>query len=112
MSTVMQAYDKRTEDAVVDLVATLPPAVGVALVDTLGTAAEDAAIAWASLFQDDDDSRDGNSAGVRTQHSGRPQRLGAGIVPLDENEDIEHPAFSAPTTGLHLQRTILGYSDS
>ena len=51
-------------------------------------------------------------AGARRQHSGRPQRLGAGIVPQDEDEDAEHPAFSAPTTGLHLQRTILSYSDN
>ena len=35
MSTVMLAYDTRTEDAVVDLVAALPPAAGMALVDTL-----------------------------------------------------------------------------
>ena len=112
MSAVMLAYDGRTEDAVVQLVATLPAAVGAALVDTLETAAEDAATVWASLFQDDEDSRGGSATGARAQHSGRPQRLGAGIVPLDEDEDVEHPAFSAlPATGLHLQRVLLGYSD-
>jgi len=114
MSAVMLAYDGRTEDAVVDLVATLPAAVGAALVDTLDAVAKDAVNTWASLFQDDEASQGGGTMVERAQHAGRPQRLGAGIVPLDEDEDAEHPAFYVPPVtglGMHLQHILLGYSD-
>ena len=52
--TVMDAYDRRTEDALIRLVSTIAPEKGSELIDLLGKSAEDAQWAWASLFDQED----------------------------------------------------------
>eukprot|EP00973_Karenia_brevis_P028436 3918763-Karenia_brevis.AAC.2 len=103
----VSAFDRRTEDAITRFVSSLAADKGVQLVNALEQAAEDASTSWQALFEE-------NGIPSRNQHGprqGRPQHPGSGIVPQDEDEDLEHPDAHAPTNGLKLQRLILSFTD-
>ena len=94
-AVVMNAYDKRSEDAMVTLMASLTPEKGLELVEKLTQAAEDADALWLSLFDEDAQQLQADVGPRR----GRPQRLGNAIIPLDDGEDQEHPDSYDPTPG-------------
>ena len=75
------------------------------LLDFLADASDLEQQRWASLFDD------GAPVNDDAPRQGRPQRLGTGIVPQDEDEDAEHPA-AAPRGRPHLQRAILARLDA
>ena len=98
---IIQAYDRRTEDALIRLVTHLDAAAGATLVDTISLLADTAHRQWEALF---DESADGAS----DPEARRLRRPGAGqgLVPDDEDEDNEHPDAGTATTTLHIQRKI------
>ena len=107
VSVVMEAFEKRTEDALIRLVTTLPPDKGTELLNALGTAAEEADAHRKSLFKDEI----AQPPLSLQPRQGRPQRVGGSLLPLDEDEDFEHPAASTPTHGLGIQKIILEFVD-
>ena len=50
---MIDAFDKRTENALIQLIATLPPDKGVELLDALEHAAEATGSGWLGLFDED-----------------------------------------------------------
>ena len=107
--TIMDAYDKRTDEATARLVDNRPPSIGTPLIDKFAQAAEGAELRWGARFNPEADSppQDGR---VRRC---RPHGIGCSLLPLDEDEDDEHPKCSPTQPGLlHVQRTILQHLDS
>ena len=93
VDNIMLAYDSRTEDAVVSLMAELPPESGLELVTKLAESASEAALAWREI-------QNGLvETSVVLEGSGgrRAQR----ITPDDGEADPEHPA-------LHIKSGLLG----
>ena len=93
---VMAAYDNRTDDALADLVASLPPAAGIELLDDLYAEAREAALAWRAIVEGEAEPAD-LSGRASTTHA----RPGLSITPRDGEGD-EHPDGATRQRTQHL----------
>ncbi len=105
-STIVQAYDRRTEDALVSLVATLPPEAGQELIDKLIHAADVARDVYDGLFE-------GVDAAVSEELSPRAGRrsMGARLLPANGEGDGEHPDAAGQGRTHRIQNLIMRYVD-
>jgi hypothetical protein len=87
------------------MVGHLPAGYGNSLLDLLTDQAERADERWTSLFN-----LDAGAPPNDAPRRGRPRQPGSGVVPLDEDEDDEHPA-AAPTGRAAVQRLLLAKLD-
>ena len=55
---IMSAYDSRTEDALITLVSTLPPDVGLGIVEKLADAADEATLRWQAIVDGEEEPMD------------------------------------------------------
>ena len=103
VDVVMAAYDNRTDDALVDLVSSLPPAAGIDLLDDLDAEAREAALAWRAIVEGEAEPTDlsGRAGGTRA-------RPGSSITPRDGEGDDEHPDGATRQRTQHL---ITSYTD-
>ena len=103
---IMAAYDARTEDAMLNLVATLPPDSGVELANKLEHAADCAADVWRGLFNN-------GQASVDEELPRSPHRTGAAshLLPDDGEQDAEHPDTPALGRTLRIPRMIVKHID-
>ena len=102
---ILNAYDRRTEDALLDLVATLPSDSGGKLLDKLENSVKNAEDIWGNLF-------DGAHMAIDEALRRQPRRRGPGsrLLPDDGDMDAEHP-HSAGGRALRIQRMIMDVID-
>jgi hypothetical protein len=107
-NVVMDAYDTRTQQAVLRLIGELPSEEGTSICDEVSQAVQDADRERAALFED----HDGAGSASRGDTQGRSQMAGNGIVPQDEEEDAEHPAHAARNFSRHMQKVLQRHVDT
>ena len=103
---IMVAYDRRSEDALVTLVSSLPPESGGKLIEELDVHASECALAWTAIIEGEEDPAD-----VSGQASAARARPGASITPRDGEGDVEHPTGAQHGRGQRIQHVITSYCD-
>lgn len=104
---IMQAYDVRTEDALVTLVGLLPPDVGVDIVEKLADAGDQAALGWQAIVDGKEEPLD--TSGRAADGRGYPR---AAITPADGEGDAEHPIVAFMGKTLRMQALITSALDA
>ena len=98
---IMQAYDARTEAAMITLVGTLPADVGEEIIEKLSDAAEEAMLCWQAIVNGEEEPLD--TSGRAVDGRGYPR---AAITPADGEGDAEHPTAATMGKTLRLQNLI------
>ena len=104
---IMRAYDKRTEDAIISLVQSMPTDIGINLLDDIANLGDEASTHWQAIVDGNDEPID--ASGRAVDGRGYPR---AAITPADGEDDPEHPDSKSLGRTLRIQSYITAVVDS
>ena len=104
---IMRAYDRRTEDAIISLVGSMPTDIGINLLDDLANLGDEASTHWQAILDGNDEPID--AVGRAVDGRGYPR---AAITPADGEDDPEHPDSKSLGRTLRIQSYITAVVDA
>ena len=108
-AAIMEAYAKRTDEALSALVSTIDTGMGNMLIDNIKKLEDQATDNWKALF---DNESQGPPAIDREHRRPRPPWAAPELVPNDEDNDPGHPNHRRGRGAMHIQQEIMTYIDA
>eukprot|EP00973_Karenia_brevis_P063477 8821767-Karenia_brevis.AAC.1 len=103
---ILLAYDSRTEDAIIELMAQLPPETATKVLDKLSDAAGEYDLAWRDIVEGRSETPEQPS--MQQRPGGRRNR----ITPDDGENDAEHPAAGSFGKTHSIQNALTAQLDA